>query len=92
MSNQLLTVFSQKDLSSYVYDNNYDQSHKNGSVGIKYQIPADPKLDGTETFFIAESMHFVDVQERDEQTRSLSKLVHGPLIPFKASSRTVLSM
>ena len=34
---------------------------------IKYRIPADPKLDGTDTFFIAESMHFVDVQERDEQ-------------------------
>ena len=32
---------------------------------IKFQIPADPKLDGTETFFIAESMHFVDVQARD---------------------------
>ena len=45
---------------------------------IKYQMPADSKLDGTETFFIAESMHFVDVQARDEQTRSLSKLVHGP--------------
>ena len=32
---------------------------------IKYKIPGDPEVDGTDTFFIAESMHFIDVSEWD---------------------------
>ena len=35
---------------------------------IKYKIPADPKLDGTSSIFIAESMHFHDIELRESQT------------------------
>ena len=35
---------------------------------IKYKVPSDPEVDGTDTFLIAESMHFIDVSERDFKT------------------------
>ena len=39
---------------------------------IKYKIPADPKLDGTDFFIVAESMNFEDFYIYENFTCSLS--------------------